>query len=180
MNQANTAPPSSEFRRVASAGALSGGISGYEIPSYYLAESRRQSEAPLGTASADWRSSGIPSYYLTERDEDGRPVHGEGERPDFETRELNGLVVKAEDFMPDPLPEPLNNGKDGVDEAECVGEMMVRSLTGSTAVSEDGRRRSGLSGHLAGAMVGGNTGECPDCDNDWDPVYCSGWKDIEH
>lgn len=179
MKHANTAQPSSELRRVVSAGTLSGGISRYKIPSYYFAASRRQSEAPLGTASADWRSSGIPSYYLTERDEDGRSPYGEGERPDFETRELKVLVVKAEGPMPDPLPEPLSKGGDGVDKSECVGELVVRSLTCSTAVSEDGRRRSGLSGQLAGAMMEGNTGKSPDSDDDWNPVYCSEWKGVE-
>lgn len=179
MKHANTAQPFSELRRVASDGALSGDNSRYGIPSYYLAESRRQSEAPLGTGSADWRSSGIPSYYLTERDGDGRSVHGEGERPGFETRELEVLVVKAEGPMPDPLPEPLSKGEDGVHKSEFVGEMVVRSLTGSTAVSEDGRRRSGLSGQLAGAMMGGNVGESPDNDDHWNPVYCSEWKGVE-
>lgn len=110
MEHANTAQPSSELRRVASAGTLSGSISRYEIPSYYLAEPRRRSEAPLGTASADWRSLGIPSYYFTERDEDGRSVHGERERPGSETRELKVLVVEAEGSMPDHLPEPLSKG----------------------------------------------------------------------
>ncbi|KAF7510593.1 hypothetical protein GJ744_006205 [Endocarpon pusillum] len=159
MEHANIAQPSLELRRVASAGTLSGGISRYEIPSYYLAEPRRRSEAPLGTASADWRSSGIPSYYLTERDEDGRLMHGEGERPGFETRELKVLVVKADGSVPDALPKPFSEGEDGVDKGECVGEMMVRSLTGSTAVSEDGRRRSGLSGQRAGAMMEGSIGK---------------------
>lgn len=57
--------------------------------------------------------------------------------------------------------------------------MMVRSLTSSTAVSEDGRRRSGLSGQLVGARMGGNIGKSPDGDDDWGPVYCFKWKGVE-
>ncbi len=178
MKQAYTAQLYPEPRRASSAGALPGRTFEYELPSYYLAKSRRQSEAPLGNASADWRSSGIPSYYFKEHDEHGSSVHGEGEGSRLETTtELRGVISESDDFVPDPLFESLDNGRAGVEKSEGAGEMMTRSLTGSTAVSEDGRRRRRLSCDLADVMAGRNIGESLGCGDDWDPVYCSGWKD---
>jgi hypothetical protein len=163
--ESHTGRPSSQVSTLAADRT----ISGYEIPSYYLGEFKRQSAILSEHDRLGWGtlSSGIPSYYFKEHDEDGRSILSEVvKRPSFEKGEL----------------ELTSIGKDDTEKVNYTGDIVTRTLTGGTAVNQDGekrRRRSGFSDEIVGA-TGGPAGQASrNGDGGWDSVYCSGWKSTD-
>ena len=180
VDGADAQRPSLNVNRISSASAPSDKSSGYEIPSYYLRDSSRQSAVlQEETDAAEWRSSrGIPSYYFKEHDAEGRSI-GEGRR-----RSNSGvtepILWTSRPGMVLPrcrLGHSMN--KDDADEVPCSEAMVSRSLTGSTAVGDEGRRRSDLSTTDAADTKAGAAHASRDGGDGWEAVYCSGWKGLK-
>jgi hypothetical protein len=139
-------------------------VSAYEIPSYYLNESKPQSPILFEPDRGGWgaRSSGIPSYYFKEHDEDGRSIVAVVKQPSFEIGELDASSI----------------GKDHTEKVQYTGDVVARTLTGSTVVGKGSERRrvSGLSDEMVGPTAGPAGQASRNGGDGWDSMYCSGWK----
>jgi hypothetical protein len=139
-------------------------VSAYEIPSYYLNESKRQSAILFEPDRIGWgaQSFRIPSYYFKEHDEDGRSIVAVVKQPIFEIGELDGSSI----------------GKDDTEKVQYTMDVVARTLTGGTVAIKGGEKRS-VSG-LGDEMVGPTAGPAGQASRNggggWDSVYCSGWK----
>lgn len=162
----------------ASAQRASDMASEYEIPSCYLDESTERLEPDR---RADWRrgSAGVPSYYFKEHDAEGRSIlldpypGAEKGGSSFEMSEL--------DLNAPAAATRVHDDDDDTEQAQqSFGEIASRSLTGSTAVSVDGRGGRGVSSDLAAGAFGERAGQTTlEGDEDWEIVYCSGWRGAE-
>jgi hypothetical protein len=126
----------------------------YEIPSYYFQDHDSNRTSASTESSRPPSSSGIPSYYFKMHDADGNSIQLDAQQPDGGDVKEPGPATRPDIVrQPSPLRRELQatHGRESV-RSPCA------SLTGSTALSDSGRRRTVLSGSTGGESAISNRG----------------------